>query len=205
MAIRKCLSWYICRNHKYSQLKDDLGALWISCYTPIVIMPYRCLNTADIQFISTYIYLQVNWSWVSHTDDMEWVIPLPAKWHMSIWTYSDLKNINLQDLHQIHIKSKFLDLVMDLKQDDFIHMKVLCLKFSNCLSQEGRSMVVRHVLMVHTCSFLCTCHIGMTVHVPAYLWVGNDSRNFLYVHNTSLSISGSVTQLGMAWSWVTLT
>ena len=32
-----------------------------------------------------------------------------------------------------------------------------------------RSMVVGHVLMDHTCSFMCTNHIDMTVHNLAFL------------------------------------
>ena len=34
-----------------------------------------------------------------------------------------------------------------------------------------RSMVVGHILMDHTCSFMCTNHIDMTVHNPAFLRV----------------------------------
>ena len=33
----------------------------------------------------------------------------------------------------------------------------------------GRSMVVWHILMVHTCSLICTNHIDMTAHIPAFL------------------------------------
>ena len=47
-----------------------------------------------------------------------------------------------------------------------------------------RSMVVGHVLMVHTCSFMCTSYIGMTAHTPAFLQVGQHSGNFLYAHMT---------------------
>ena len=32
----------------------------------------------------------------------------------------------------------------------------------------GRSMVVGHILMVHTCSLMCTNHIDMTAHTPAF-------------------------------------
>ena len=35
-----------------------------------------------------------------------------------------------------------------------------------------RSTVVGHVLMDHTCSFMCTSHIDMTTHHPAFLRVG---------------------------------
>ena len=35
-----------------------------------------------------------------------------------------------------------------------------------------RSMVVGHVLKDHTCSFMCTSHIDMTAHNPAFLQVG---------------------------------
>ena len=34
-----------------------------------------------------------------------------------------------------------------------------------------RSKVVGHILMDHTCSFMCTSHIDMTVHNPAFLQV----------------------------------
>ena len=34
-----------------------------------------------------------------------------------------------------------------------------------------RSMVVGHIPMDHMCSFMCTNHIDMTVHNPAFLWV----------------------------------
>ena len=57
-------------------------------------------------------------------------------------------------------------------------------------------MVVGHVLMVHMYSFQCSCHIGMTIHTPAFLQVGDHSRNLLYAHTTSLSTSGSGTQQG---------
>ena len=30
-------------------------------------------------------------------------------------------------------------------------------------------MVVGHVLMVHTCSFMCTNHVGMIVHILAFV------------------------------------
>ena len=35
-----------------------------------------------------------------------------------------------------------------------------------------RSSVVGHVWMDHTCSFMCTNHIDMTPHSPAFLQVG---------------------------------
>ena len=44
----------------------------------------------------------------------------------------------------------------------------------------------------------------MTVHTPAFLGVGDYSRNLFYVHATSLSTRSSGTQQGMARSWVTL-
>ena len=34
-----------------------------------------------------------------------------------------------------------------------------------------RSMVVGHIPTDHTCSFMCTSHIDMTVHNPAFLRV----------------------------------
>ena len=33
-----------------------------------------------------------------------------------------------------------------------------------------RSMVVGHVLMVHTCSFMCTNHIDMIAHTPSLFY-----------------------------------
>ena len=47
-----------------------------------------------------------------------------------------------------------------------------------------RSMVVGHVPMDHTCSFMCTSHIEMTAHIPAFLWVGEHYGNLLYAHMT---------------------
>ena len=47
-----------------------------------------------------------------------------------------------------------------------------------------RSTVVGHVLMDHTCSFMCTSHIDMTAHMPAFLQVGEQSGNLLYAHMT---------------------
>ena len=38
----------------------------------------------------------------------------------------------------------------------------------------GRSMVVGHILTVHTCSLICTNHIDMAAHTPAFIllsWV----------------------------------
>ena len=40
-----------------------------------------------------------------------------------------------------------------------------------------RSMVVGHVPMVHTCSFMCTNHIDMIAHTLAFLRVGEHSRH----------------------------
>ena len=49
------------------------------------------------------------------------------------------------------------------------------------LLQLGRSMVVGHVLMVHTCSFMCTNHIDMIAHTPV-IWTSimqaEDGRHF---------------------------
>ena len=39
---------------------------------------------------------------------------------------------------------------------------------SNPTSHAGRSMVLGHVLIVHLSSFVCTCHIGMTIHSWAF-------------------------------------
>ena len=33
-------------------------------------------------------------------------------------------------------------------------------------------MMVGHIQMVHTCSFLCPCHIDMTVHISAFYELG---------------------------------
>ena len=35
--------------------------------------------------------------------------------------------------------------------------------------QVGKSMVVGHILMVHTCSLMCTNHIDMMAHTQAFL------------------------------------
>ena len=58
-------------------------------------------------------------------------------------------------------------------------------------------MVVGHILMVYTCSFLCTCYMDRTVHTPAFLQAGDYSRNVLYARHTSLSTNGGGTQQGM--------
>ena len=47
-----------------------------------------------------------------------------------------------------------------------------------------RSMVVGHVLMDHTCSFMSTSHIDMTAHTPAFLQVREHSGNLLYAHKS---------------------
>ena len=57
-------------------------------------------------------------------------------------------------------------------------------------------MVVGHVLIVHTCPFLCTHHVGMTVHTTAILQVVDHSRNLFYAHSTSVSTSGSENTVG---------
>ena len=44
-----------------------------------------------------------------------------------------------------------------------------------------RGMEVGHV---HTCSFMCTSHIGMTAHTSAFTPVGEHSGNLLYAHMT---------------------
>ena len=59
---------------------------------------------------------------------------------------------------------------------------------SHPTSQAGESTVVGHVLMVHTYSFLCTCHIGMTGHTLAMLQVWDHSRNLFYAHTTGLEL-----------------
>ena len=48
--------------------------------------------------------------------------------------------------------------------------------------QSGRSVVVGHVLMVHTCSFMCTNHIDMIAHTLAFLWVGEQSCHLDFHH-----------------------
>ena len=45
-----------------------------------------------------------------------------------------------------------------------------------------RSMVVGHVPMVHTCSFICNNHIDMIAHTPAFLWVGEHSHCLDFHH-----------------------
>ena len=53
--------------------------------------------------------------------------------------------------------------------------------FSHSLMAD-RSMVIGHVLIIHTYSFMCTSHIVMTAHILAFLWVGGHSGNLLYAH-----------------------
>ena len=70
--------------------------------------------------------------------------------------------------------------------------------------REGRSMVVGHVPVVHMYSFLWICHIGMTVHTPAFykylqVYTYIILKETSYAHPTSLSTSGNRTQQGMAW------
>ena len=45
-----------------------------------------------------------------------------------------------------------------------------------------RSMVVGHVPTVHTCSFMCTNHIDMIAHTPAFLRVGEHSHHLDFHH-----------------------
>ena len=49
-----------------------------------------------------------------------------------------------------------------------LHSHTSLISHINPTSQAGRSMVVEHVPIAYTCSFLCTCHIGMTVNIPAF-------------------------------------
>ena len=48
--------------------------------------------------------------------------------------------------------------------------------------QSGRSMVVGHVPMVHTCSLMCTNHIDMIAHTLAFLSVGKHSHHLEFHH-----------------------
>ena len=52
-----------------------------------------------------------------------------------------------------------------------------------------RSMVVGHVPTVHRCSFVCTYHIDMIVHTPAFLWVGKHSRHLDLHHATRVKLA----------------
>ena len=52
------------------------------------------------------------------------------------------------------------------------------------LFASGRSTVVGHALMVHTCSFMCTNNIDITVHTLAFLQVGGHSHH-LDIHHSS--------------------
>ena len=45
-------------------------------------------------------------------------MPLPFNRHVSIWTDNDLKFIDPQDPHQIHISYRVLNHVIDLKQEN---------------------------------------------------------------------------------------
>ena len=48
--------------------------------------------------------------------------------------------------------------------------------------QSGRGMVVGHVLMVHKFSFMYTNHIGIIVHIPGFLQVGEHSGLVAFSH-----------------------
>ena len=54
-----------------------------------------------------------------------------------------------------------------------------------------RSMVVGHVAMVHTCSFMCTNHIDMIAHTAAFLRVGEHSYSMHHLHRTVLLSVGA--------------
>ena len=77
--------------------------------------------------------------------------------------------------------------------------------YSHPTSQADRSMVVGNVLMVHTCSFLCPCYIGMTVHNTIFYQLGTTLGTSYMLISLDLSTSSSRTQQDMAWSGVTLT
>ena len=71
-------------------------------------------NTADIQIIARYRclkYLQVMWSGILLTHDMEHVILLASRGYISVWTNNDLKCIDPKD---IDFLSRILHQVMDL-------------------------------------------------------------------------------------------
>ena len=50
-------------------------------------------------------------------ETMEYVIKLPSKEQISIWTNDYLKHFNLREPHQIQILFRVLDHITDLKQD----------------------------------------------------------------------------------------
>ena len=54
--------------------------------------------------------------------------------------------------------------------------------------KSGRSMVVGHVPMVHTCSFMHTNHIDMIAHTPAFLQVGEHSSHYHHASRGWLAI-----------------
>ena len=55
-----------------------------------------------------------------------------------------------------------------------------------CFHGTDKSMVVGHVPTAHTWSSMCTSHIDMTTHTPAFLQVGKHFRILLYAHTTSV-------------------
>ena len=63
------------------------------------------LNTTDIQILTmcgSLRYLQVNWLGVILRDDMEHVLTLPSKEHVSVWTDNDKVHLFTEPSQNMH-------------------------------------------------------------------------------------------------------
>ena len=108
-------------NCQHSQFKDILDILCICCCISMKLKLKEYVKTTYIHILTTCTclrYLQVDWSEILLTDDMNHVIHLPSKVHISVWTDNALKCIDHWNSHQIHILSRVLDQFMDLKQEN---------------------------------------------------------------------------------------
>ena len=67
-----------------------------------------------------------------------------------------------------------------------------CHTYTHSLMVDRRSTVVGHVPMVHMCSFMCTNHIDMIAHTPAFNKLGSTLHGIQltrYTNSISLSLS----------------
>ena len=90
--------------------------------------------------------------------------PLSILYHTVSWGGATPSKINSLGNIQVHISCKAVPLLSFNPSTQHIlllHSLVV-----------DRSMVVGHVPMDHTCSFMCTSHIDMTAHNPVFLRVG---------------------------------
>ena len=86
--------------------------------------------------------------------------------HTMLWGGATPSQINSLGSIQVWTTSTFGAVYLFLQSP-------LCRHHSYTHSHKAdRSPVVGHILTVHTLSFMCTIHIVMTVHTPAFLWVG---------------------------------